>query len=541
MTDDFPYYNLIKDDGVLKARIIRLSEYSFANVIHRTKKPYEVGNMRNVLGPLDYVFVPEVARGPRADLLPSFKRHEVNIGDGVKPNNYDGVKPNNSDGVKPNNYDGVKPNNSGFYFIENKPGDYINFNFISAYFQDNVLVKTRRRDSISTWDIWQRDKKEIIEFAKARKLVAADIEFSAGDINNKDVAGVREAIYLYTIEVLRSAEVTTFRPALAVGFAREFFSDPGSINVLDICSGWGDRMAGFMAAGVAEYIGVDPNKDLIAGYGAIEAAVRSALGPKCKTAVRMIAEPFEEATLPEGWRADLIFTSPPYFDLEWYSGAESQSLVKNESSFERWFDEFLMVSLRKAWSKLRPGGFMCININNYIDFAAKSMSKTSGGKSDKRHGGYNPPVFGPDYTYRMVTEVNRCLGGQCGGAIYCGPLLFCEMRARADTSAANVHKAAQVREPSRPQPIWIWRRTMTDVLSKADGKTMLQRPAADELLAEMPPTVNKVTAVSVAQNMSGAEKDVSVLTYGPADVDKVMARADFATLRGLGIRFKMTK
>jgi tRNA1(Val) A37 N6-methylase TrmN6 len=538
--DDFPYYNLIKDDKVLEARIGRLSAYNFDGIIHRTVVPYEVSNMRNVLGPLDYVFVPSLAFGP-------------NIGASFRP-----LAAKADIGPKAC----MQGPTAGFYFIENRPGDYAAYNMISCYFQDKIIVRTRRRDSISTFDIWNRDKKAIIEYALSRKLVPASIVFrpdmSSYLADPAYISGAREAIYAYTIEVLRSAEVTTFRPALAVGFAKEFYADPGAITVLDICSGWGDRMVGFMAAGVAEYIGVDPNADLVPGYTAIEAAMRSALG--CKTHVQMITAPFEDAILPSKhtglgksisdgpWRADLIFTSPPYFDLELYSEAKDQSLVKNEGSFERWFDKFLMTSLRKAWTCLRPGGFMCININNYIDFAAKTGGYKHAQAKGKHIGSsqqvfkphqHDQHVFGPDYTYRMVTEINRCLGGQCGGAVYCGPLLFCELRAKADTSSATVHKAAQVIEPGRPQPIWVWRRTMTDILSAVDGKTMLQRPAADELLSLMPPLVNKVTAISVAQNMTGAE--VPVMEYTRADVDKILARADFATLRGLGIKFKLKK
>lgn len=58
----------------------------------------------------------------------------------------------------------------------------------------------------------------------------------------------------------------------------------------------------------------------------------------------------------------MMFSSPPYFDLEAYSDDSEQSIKKN-SGFENWLNNFMLKSMRKIIAHLRPGGLMCININ----------------------------------------------------------------------------------------------------------------------------------------------------------------------------------
>ena len=64
---------------------------------------------------------------------------------------------------------------------------------------------------------------------------------------------------------------------------------------------------------------------------------------------------------------DLVFTSPPYFDLEIFGegdveGSKSQSTVKF-SGEQMWFDGFLKVALQRSWDLLIPGGHLVLNIN----------------------------------------------------------------------------------------------------------------------------------------------------------------------------------
>jgi hypothetical protein len=140
-----------------------------------------------------------------------------------------------------------------------------------------------------------------------------------------------------------------FRPKLMAG-AIEYF---GAKSVLDFSSGWGDRLIGAIAKGV-RYVGVDPNPALHVPYAEIIDKFA-----EDKELYTMIQAPFQTAILPEGETFDLIFTSPPYFDLELYATPlESDNL-------DTWKLLFLYPCLEKAWSRLNPKGYMCIVINDY--------------------------------------------------------------------------------------------------------------------------------------------------------------------------------
>jgi DNA modification methylase len=120
--------------------------------------------------------------------------------------------------------------------------------------------------------------------------------------------------------------------------------------------------------------------------------------------------PFQLAELPVGRTYDLVFTSPPYFDLEVYTAAPGQS-IDEFHGLDAWFNGFLMVMLAKAWAVLVAGGHMVIVINNIRG--------------------------GDDFVGRMVAGVNAF-----DGAEYLGVLPYAERRGDRFKS---------------PQPMWIWR------------------------------------------------------------------------------------
>lgn len=150
----------------------------------------------------------------------------------------------------------------------------------------------------------------------------------------------------------------TFRPVLLAGFIDHFSAK----SVLDISSGWGDRLIGAIAKEV-DYVGVDPNKDLIEPYKEIIEKLA-----KDKTKYQMICAPFQTAELPENKTYDLIFTSVPYFNLELYTYGFGVKENNEDVSLEQWKIEFLYPSLDKAWSKLDVGGHMCIIIEDFMKY-----------------------------------------------------------------------------------------------------------------------------------------------------------------------------
>ena len=134
----------------------------------------------------------------------------------------------------------------------------------------------------------------------------------------------------------------------------------GAKTILDFSSGWGDRAIGSMAGGAEFYCGVDPNPCVHAGY----TQMKEFFGWGDR--VQFICDTIEHAELPDR-EFDMVFTSPPYFDLELYdTGGDADAALLQSTNYgtERdWFDKFLAVAISKVWAKLKIGGTLAININ----------------------------------------------------------------------------------------------------------------------------------------------------------------------------------
>jgi 16S rRNA G966 N2-methylase RsmD len=214
-----------------------------------------------------------------------------------------------------------------------KKTDYEDFNILSDMFNEINRLKARRYDSkLSPYDYFYKNIEEVIKYSQTY-------------YKKTDPASLRESLYHL------SSEATSFRPT-NIMFAIQFFKCK---NVLDFSAGWGDRLIGAMAAGV-KYTGVDPNSNLFPKYK----EMIDFFADKPQNYV-MINSPIETAKL-EKETYDLVFTSPPYFDLEIYSEEKTQS-VAGMPSERKWFDNFLKVAIKKVYDALDWNGYLVIIIN----------------------------------------------------------------------------------------------------------------------------------------------------------------------------------
>ena len=60
---------------------------------------------------------------------------------------------------------------------------------------------------------------------------------------------------------------------------------------------------------------------------------------------------------------DIIFTSPPYFNIERYGDDDNQSWVRYKS-IDSWNTQFLHKAIDNMWPTLKSGGLLCINISD---------------------------------------------------------------------------------------------------------------------------------------------------------------------------------
>ena len=161
--------------------------------------------------------------------------------------------------------------------------------------------------------------------------------------------------------VLRKYLASQFPPSVA----KELYNLFDAKHVFDFSMGWGDRLAGFHASNAESYYGTDPNIAVFKNYE----NQNKLYDTNKKTVFKN--SPAEDLDLSDS-EFDMIFTSPPYFDVEQYSTDETQSWQRYKSD-DAWLNNFLFVVIEKCWNSLVDGGTLIINISDI--FKSKNQIK----------------------------------------------------------------------------------------------------------------------------------------------------------------------
>lgn len=175
-------------------------------------------------------------------------------------------------------------------------------------------------------------------------------------------AGVRKI--LKTRKGVRS--VVNFKPTIAKLIYDNYCPEGG--KVLDPCSGYSGRLAGCIASNRnIFYHGIDPNGKTAVGNMEMAnffSSQYNVLGERIyKYRFRFDMGMAEEVMSEIREEYDLIFTSPPYWNVEIYSEEMSQSCNKYEN-YENWLQNFLYNIVDYSKRLLKEYGFLAINIKN---------------------------------------------------------------------------------------------------------------------------------------------------------------------------------
>jgi hypothetical protein len=230
--------------------------------------------------------------------------------------------------------------------IKSRWDDNLELNSLTDYFTEECRMTCRfGANKESPLEYWQRHRGEITSYLRGRGLT----------VNNYNV---REWMYARN----RLLYCNNFRVSVCLEVLDIFKPK----RWLDISAGWGDRLlSALLSPWVEVYTGVDPNPCLHPGYKRMLETFNPKvngediiIGSKKCT---LIQDGFETAKLPRGIMYDLVFSSPPFFDLEVYSGAIADSLVQYKTVMD-WFTGFLMPSIKKSLRYLVPGGYLVLYI-----------------------------------------------------------------------------------------------------------------------------------------------------------------------------------
>jgi len=204
-------------------------------------------------------------------------------------------------------------------------------NQLTDLFTETVRVKCRFGNKESPLNYFQKNKKQLLE-------------------KTKDPFELREIIYRET------KLCNNFKISVALSVLKLFKPK----KWLDISAGWGDRLLAAIFYNVDTYFSVDPNIELHPGYKKI---IETFVSKKKRNNFIIMPEGFEKVKIPSN-DFDIVFSSPPFFDLEKYSEFKNNSLSKYKNA-ESWYKNFLLVVLEKAYLHLKVGGHMVLYIGYF--------------------------------------------------------------------------------------------------------------------------------------------------------------------------------
>jgi len=263
---------------------------------------------------------------------------------------------------------------------------------IPEYFTDEHRMQVQRYDvKQSPITTWKKETARITGMCMKR-------------YKRIDPESLRETVYSM------GEEATEFKVTVGIAIIKKF----KSTRILDISAGRGIRLFAALVSQLSWYVACDPDTGLIPIHESIvklaQESGEKSTGNK-RTKVQICYKPFEDMNPSELQckEFDLIFTSPPYFNLEIYSSAETQS-VSRYPEVDQWMNGFLFPALKKSWELLARGGTMAININDVRG--------------------------GPQYVMKMIEYANKLPNSKFRGVIGYG-----------DNSRGK---------PVPGQPIWCW-------------------------------------------------------------------------------------
>ena len=243
---------------------------------------------------------------------------------------------------------------------------------------------------------------------------------------------------------LRKYICSQFKPNVAKSIYDMFKAE----NILDFSMGWGDRLAGFYASDYGKhYVGIDPRKENHPIYKEQSEFYEKHLGFfEHERKSEFHCSPAEEFDFSQYDNYfDLVFTSPPYFNVERYSYDDTQSWVRYKS-IEDWNTDFLQKTLKNLWSSIKTGGYLLVNISD--------VNASSKGKKTKGWLSICDPMNDFLDTFKD-SEYKGCIGY--------------EMAKRPNSIGAGTAKVTEetnrkpeyilpVKEGLFAEPIWIWKK-----------------------------------------------------------------------------------
>lgn len=184
-----------------------------------------------------------------------------------------------------------------------------------------------------------------------------------------------------SLELIGGGVATNFPPMKAKAIYEKYCPKDGTI--FDFACGFGGRMLGALSSkNNYTYIGVEPCVETFQHLNELGGYVEEVTGRE--NSFKVYCEG-SETHYQEPETIDFAFSSPPYFNLEKYSDADTQCYIKFPT-LESWEEGYIRPTVANIFKMLKPNSYYAVNIadfkmgNNMVNFVDRwvEISKEEG-------------------------------------------------------------------------------------------------------------------------------------------------------------------
>jgi hypothetical protein len=203
------------------------------------------------------------------------------------------------------------------------------------------------------------------------------------DFNSSPNENTLNIRLLYEVLAKKNKLCTIFKPNIFKLLITIFKPSKTKPIILDLSSGWGDRLIASIAmeSKIQQYVGIDPNQYLFKGYSNM--IKDFATDPNKFQMLNLPAENVTPIKLNKLCKTNtfnphIVFWSPPFSDQEDYVTNSNRDDFYNQSTnkfktYEKWENDFLIKTLDNTANIISQNGVMILYLGNinYTSFFEK--------------------------------------------------------------------------------------------------------------------------------------------------------------------------
>lgn len=154
--------------------------------------------------------------------------------------------------------------------------------------------------------------------------------------------------------------MTNFPLKDCLSLLKEYLPE-GATRYLDPSCGWGTRMIASAVLDL-EYIGFDVNSELIEKLEELGKDIQQ-IKPNFKFKIYKQGSQYYVPELENS--ADIILTSPPYYNLENYINNEYEQEPSLNGSYDNWVETFVNPMMSNMARYIKPNGYVLMNVKDF--------------------------------------------------------------------------------------------------------------------------------------------------------------------------------